>query len=76
MIYLARGDLAGARAVLRAVPPEVDPAALVVYVANYGGLGWVLDEAQQQLLFRLSPARSTTTGPWGRHLGGGTPPPG
>jgi serine/threonine-protein kinase len=57
MIYLARGDLAGARAVLRAVPPEVDPTALVVYVANYAGLGWVLDEAQQQLLLRLSPAQ-------------------
>ena len=32
--HLAQGDLAGARAVLRAVPREVDPAALVAYIAN------------------------------------------
>jgi tetratricopeptide (TPR) repeat protein len=57
MIYLGQGDLAGARAVLRAVPAEVDPAALVAYIANYGGLVWLLDEAQQRLLFRLSPAQ-------------------
>ena len=32
--HLAQGDLAGARAVLRAVPREVDPAALVAYIAT------------------------------------------
>jgi serine/threonine-protein kinase len=54
--YLARGDLSGAREVLRAVPREVDPAALVAYIANYDDLYWVLDDAQQRLLLRLSPA--------------------
>ena len=54
--HLAQGDLAGARAVLRAVPREVDPAALVAYTATWGDLYWVLDEAQQRLLLRLSPA--------------------
>jgi TolB-like protein/tetratricopeptide (TPR) repeat protein len=69
MIYLGQGDLAGARAVLRAVPAEVDPAALVAYVANYSGLGWVLDEAQQRLLFRLSPAQfNNDRGVWGGTL--------
>ncbi|MDQ3208736.1 MAG: hypothetical protein M3Q37_09040 [Gemmatimonadota bacterium] len=55
MIHLAQGDLSGARAVLRAVPREVDPAALVAYVATTNDLYWVLDDAQQLLLLRLSP---------------------
>jgi tetratricopeptide (TPR) repeat protein len=54
--HLAQGDLTGARAVLRAVPREVDPAALVAYVAVWDDLSWVLDDAQQRLLLRLSPA--------------------
>jgi serine/threonine-protein kinase len=53
--HLAQGDLAGAQAVLRAVPREVDPATLVAYIANWGDLYWVLDDAQQRLLLRLSP---------------------
>jgi eukaryotic-like serine/threonine-protein kinase len=53
--HLARGDLAGARAALRAVPQEVDPAALVAYMATYNDLYWALDDQQQRLLLRLSP---------------------
>jgi eukaryotic-like serine/threonine-protein kinase len=53
-VHLARGDLAGARAVLRAVPREVDPAELVAHIATVD-LYWVLDDAQQRLLLRLSP---------------------
>nr|MBA3344116.1 protein kinase [Gemmatimonadales bacterium] len=55
MIYLAQGDLAGAQGVIRGAPKEIDPAALVAYLANYYDLFWVLDEAQQQLLLRLTP---------------------
>ncbi len=54
--HLAQGDLAGARAVLRTVPREVDPATLVAYIATWGDYYWVLDDAQQRLLLRLSPA--------------------
>jgi len=54
--HLAQGDLTGAREVLRAVPREVDPAALVAYIATWDDLYWVLDDAQQRLLLRLSPA--------------------
>jgi serine/threonine-protein kinase len=54
--HLGQGDLAGARSVLRAVPREVDPAALVAYIAMYNDLYWVLDDAQQQLLLQVSPA--------------------
>jgi tetratricopeptide (TPR) repeat protein len=53
-VHLIRGDLVEARAVLKAAPREVDPTALVAYVATNQDLYWVLDEAQQQLLLRLS----------------------
>jgi serine/threonine-protein kinase len=56
MVALQQGDLPGARAVLRAAPPEVDPAALFATVATYWDLAWMLDDAQQQALLRLPPA--------------------
>ena len=55
MVPLAQGDLAGARAVLRAASTEVEPAALTVYMAWYWDLVWVLDDAQQRLLLGLGP---------------------
>ena len=56
MVALAQGDLPGAQAVLRAAPKEVDPTALVQFMATYNDLMWVLDEAQQRLLLRLTPS--------------------
>jgi eukaryotic-like serine/threonine-protein kinase len=56
MTYLGEGDPAGARAVLKAVPKEVEPTALVAYLANYFDLFWVLDEEQRELLLRLTPS--------------------
>lgn len=56
MTYLAAGDLAAAREVLKAAPKEVDPTALVAFVANYADLAWVLDEEQRDLLLRLTPS--------------------
>jgi serine/threonine-protein kinase len=56
MVALAQGDLSAAQAVLRAAPNEVDPTALVAYVATYWDLYWVLDEPQEQLLLRLTPS--------------------
>jgi non-specific serine/threonine protein kinase len=55
MVFLARGDLAGARAVVKAAPREVDPTALVAYLAMYWDTLWLLDDEQQQLLLRLTP---------------------
>jgi serine/threonine protein kinase/tetratricopeptide (TPR) repeat protein len=55
MTYLGEGDLAGARAVLKAAPKEVEPTALVAYLANNNDLVWVLDEEQRELLLRLTP---------------------
>ncbi len=56
MVDLGRGDLAGAQAIIRAAPREVDPGDLVAYLGNYWDLYWVLDENQQQLLLRLTPS--------------------
>ncbi len=56
MVALARGDLSGAQASVRQVPAGVEPTAYVAYLGTYWDLYWVLDDAQQQLLLRLSPS--------------------
>jgi hypothetical protein len=56
IIALAQGDLAGARAVIRRVPKEVDTATLLAFFAAHWDLYWVLDETQQASLFQLTPA--------------------
>ena len=56
VVYLMQGDLAGARAVIKAAPPTLAETALVAYFANYNDLYWVLDEEQQQLVLRLTPS--------------------
>jgi len=56
MVNLGEGDLAGARAILRDTPASVDPGALEAFMGNFWDLYWVLDDAQQQHLLRLSPA--------------------
>jgi TolB-like protein/tRNA A-37 threonylcarbamoyl transferase component Bud32 len=55
MLALAQGDLAGARAVIRAVPAPVDTAAIVAFLAEYNDLGWVLDSAYERVLLGLGP---------------------
>jgi TolB-like protein/Flp pilus assembly protein TadD len=56
MAYLAQGDLDGARAFLAAGGAKVEPTALAAQMAAYYDLVWVLDDAQQRLLLRLTPA--------------------
>ncbi len=66
MIYLSEGDLAGARAVLKAALKAVEPTALVAFVATYQDLVWVLDEGERELLLRLTPsAFDDDRGSWG-----------
>jgi TolB-like protein/tetratricopeptide (TPR) repeat protein len=55
MVFLAQGDLPGARGVLQAAGTRADPITLVAYVATYWDLFWVLDDPQQQLLLRVTP---------------------
>jgi serine/threonine-protein kinase len=52
MAHLGVGDLAGARAVLDTAKRELEPTALVTWMAIYYDLFWVLDEEQQRLLLR------------------------
>jgi tetratricopeptide (TPR) repeat protein len=69
MTFLGEGDLAGARAVLKAAPGDIEPAALVAFVANYNDLAWVLDDEQRNLLLRLTPsAFDGDRGTWGMTL--------
>ena len=56
LTYLSEGDLAGARAVLKAAPKEVEPTALVAFLATYWDLVWVLDSEQRELMLRLTPS--------------------
>jgi non-specific serine/threonine protein kinase len=56
MTFLGNGDLAGARAVLKTVPREVEPTALVAFLAAYFDLVWVLDNGQREVLLRLTPS--------------------
>jgi len=66
MTFLGEGDLAGARAVLKAALKDVEPTALVAYVASHWDLVWVLDEQQRELLLRLTPsAFDEDRGTWG-----------
>ncbi len=65
MTFLGEGSLAGARSVLHAVPREVEPTAMVSYLATYFDLVWVLDEEQRELLLRLTPsAFDNNRGAW------------
>jgi tetratricopeptide (TPR) repeat protein len=53
VLSLMEGDLAGARATIRAASPSVDRAALLAYLSTYWDLGWVLDSAQERQLLSL-----------------------
>jgi TolB-like protein/Flp pilus assembly protein TadD/predicted Ser/Thr protein kinase len=71
MILLSQGDLSGARQVLHAAPKEVEPTALVAYLATFWDLYWVLDSKQQKLLLRMTPrAFDDDRGGWGLALAG------
>ena len=66
MTFLGEGNFAGARAVLKAAPGDIEPTALVTYVGNYNDLAWVLDDEQRALLLRLTPsAFDGDRGTWG-----------
>jgi tetratricopeptide (TPR) repeat protein len=55
MVYLGMGDLPSARRVISEAQREVEPTALVQWVATFYDLFWVLSDEQQQLLLRLPP---------------------
>jgi len=67
---LGEGDLAGARAVVKAESKKIEPTVLIAGMAN-SGLAFVLDEAQLDLLLRLTPsAFRNDRADWGLTLAG------
>jgi eukaryotic-like serine/threonine-protein kinase len=66
LVALARGDLEGARSVIRAGTRQVDPGALLAYFAVYNDLYWALDDAQQRQVLALPlSAFDDDRGNWG-----------
>jgi tetratricopeptide (TPR) repeat protein len=55
MIQLAEGHVDSARALVETAEQAVGTPALVVYVAQYADLFWVLNDRQQQALLALGP---------------------
>ena len=55
MLFLAQGDLEGAKNFVRAAAERVELTELVANLATYHDLFWVLDDEWQELLFRLGP---------------------
>jgi serine/threonine-protein kinase len=71
MIFLAQGDLAGARAALARPPAGVDLPSFVAFMGLYWDLFWPLDDEQRALLKRLRPsAFDNDAGAWGVTLAG------
>ena len=57
MLRLAQGDLRGARQIIGEGLKRAEPASLAAYVANYFDLYWVLEDPEQQLTLRGTPAQ-------------------
>ena len=69
MAYLALGDLAGARRVVREALAHVPAPALAVQLAGFFEMSWMLEPAEQQLVFRLSRAAfDNDVAWWGQSL--------
>jgi tetratricopeptide (TPR) repeat protein len=65
-IQVAQGDLAGARALIRAARRRVEPTALATSFGNYFDMYWVLPPDLQDLLLRVPPSMyDGDVGTWG-----------
>jgi eukaryotic-like serine/threonine-protein kinase len=56
MMYAGQGNLAAAREVIREISPTFTGPEVAAYFGTYWDLYWLLDEPQQELLLRLTPA--------------------
>ena len=71
MIFLAQGDMAGARTALASPPPDVDLPGFVAYMATYWDLYWALTSDQRALVKRLTAtAFDGDRGTWALALAG------
>jgi len=65
MGYLGQGDLKGARQVIRAAIDRGNPApAVAAFFGGYQEVSWALEDAERQLLFRLTPAAFDNDRSW------------
>ena len=65
MGYLGQGDLAGARGVIRSAIDRGNPApAVAAFFGGYQEVSWALEDAERQLLFRLTPAAFDNDRSW------------
>ena len=55
LVALGEGDLPGARHIVQQGLAAADSATLIVFLATYNDLGWVLDSAQERVLLGLGP---------------------
>jgi tetratricopeptide (TPR) repeat protein len=66
LIALSRGDLDSARAIIKHVEPQIDPAVLLPFLTYYQDLYWILDDDQQRQVLAASPAAfDNDRGGWG-----------
>jgi DNA-binding SARP family transcriptional activator/TolB-like protein len=66
MAAVQRGDLDGARALVRSGADRIDPAALYPFFASYQDLYWLLDDAAQRQVLAAPPsAFDDDRGNWG-----------
>ena len=56
MVFVAQGNLEGAREVIRQVSPAVAPEELAAFFGNYWDMYWVLPDSLQRLLVTLKPS--------------------
>jgi len=64
MVFLAQGDLDGARRVIREAPLSIDPTEMAAYFGNYWDLYWVLEPEMRGLLLRLTPSAFDDRATW------------
>jgi tetratricopeptide (TPR) repeat protein len=65
MGYLGQGDLKGAREVVRAAIDRGNPApAVAAFFGGYQEVSWALEDAERQLLLRLTPAAFDNDRAW------------
>jgi serine/threonine-protein kinase len=62
--HAADGDLAGAKAAIHEALQRIPATELVTYFAGYNEMAWILDDAEQNLLFRLTPAAFDNDRAW------------
>jgi serine/threonine-protein kinase len=66
LVQVARGELDGAREVIRGAAGRIDPGLLYPFFASYQDLYWVLDDsAQRQVLTAPPAAFDEDVGSWG-----------